>query len=303
MSHKPHKGAKPNWIIYKITNLFNGKIYVGKDKYNNPKYMGSGLVLKQAIKLYGIENFKKEVIQFCNSEDEYNKQEIFWIKELNSFCPNGYNINVGGKGGDTFTHNPDKEKKDKVIRMSSGANRGRKLSDERKLQMSLMRLGVPQKPCGKVKCPHCDYEGDIRNMVRWHFDNCKSLKGINTERCIHCKAIIKKCNHIIHGDNCVKNPNVDMDKYLEIKNNYKKYIAKERRYIPTESHRKNTSLSSKGRLVSENNKKESKARFIKMWEKIKKDNILYKCKHCGLETLSLGNYNRWHNDNCKNKRS
>jgi hypothetical protein len=28
----------------------------------------------------------------------------------------------------------------------------------------------------KVKCPHCDKEGSISNMKRWHFDNCKSIK-------------------------------------------------------------------------------------------------------------------------------
>jgi hypothetical protein len=29
-------------IIYKTTNLINGRFYVGSDKYNNPKYLGSG---------------------------------------------------------------------------------------------------------------------------------------------------------------------------------------------------------------------------------------------------------------------
>lgn len=31
----------------------------------------------------------------------------------------------------------------------------------------------------KVKCPHCDKQGDVSNMKRWHFNNCKliHLKG------------------------------------------------------------------------------------------------------------------------------
>jgi hypothetical protein len=49
-------------IIYCITNLINGKKYIGSDSNNNPKYMGGGTYLKKAIKKYGKENFKKEII-------------------------------------------------------------------------------------------------------------------------------------------------------------------------------------------------------------------------------------------------
>jgi hypothetical protein len=49
-------------IIYKTTNLINGKIYIGKDKHNNDNYIGSGKILKQAIAKYGRNNFVKEVM-------------------------------------------------------------------------------------------------------------------------------------------------------------------------------------------------------------------------------------------------
>ena len=45
-------------IIYKTTNLVNGKIYIGKDSKNNPNYLGSGNLLKKALIKYGKENFK-----------------------------------------------------------------------------------------------------------------------------------------------------------------------------------------------------------------------------------------------------
>ena len=50
--------------IYKITNLINGKIYIGQHSVSNIKYyyFGSGLILKQAIKKHGIENFEKKII-------------------------------------------------------------------------------------------------------------------------------------------------------------------------------------------------------------------------------------------------
>lgn len=97
-------------IIYRTRNLINDKIYIGKDKYNNPKYLGSGKLLHQAIKKYGIENFKKEIICEIDNLKELNELEIFWINEENSITPNGYNISLGGAGGDTLSNHPDKDK-------------------------------------------------------------------------------------------------------------------------------------------------------------------------------------------------
>lgn len=98
-------------IIYKTTNLINNKIYVGKDKHNNPKYLGSGLKIKLAIKKYGKDNFYKEILEYCTDEEELNEREIYWILKNNSIDRNlGYNITVGGEGGDTISNNPNKER-------------------------------------------------------------------------------------------------------------------------------------------------------------------------------------------------
>ena len=88
-------------IIYKTTNLVNGKIYIGQDRNNNPNYYGSGKLLKLAIRKYGKENFKKEILEECKSEEHLNEREIYWIDKCDSVNRGiGYNISDGSKEGD-----------------------------------------------------------------------------------------------------------------------------------------------------------------------------------------------------------
>ena len=49
--------------IYKITNLVTGDIYVGQHTTSNldDGYLGSGTIIRYAIKKYGADNFKKEI--------------------------------------------------------------------------------------------------------------------------------------------------------------------------------------------------------------------------------------------------
>jgi hypothetical protein len=97
-------------IIYKTTNLINGKSYIGKDTKNNENYLGSGLLLKSAIKKHGKENFIKEVLEVCDNHTELKQREKFWIEYYNAVDDSMYyNIRPGGDGGDVFTNNPNKE--------------------------------------------------------------------------------------------------------------------------------------------------------------------------------------------------
>ena len=92
------------YVIYKIINLVNNKIYIGKHKTKNldDGYMGSGTLLKKAIEKYGIENFKKEILFQCQSEEEMNILEKQLVNENFIKSNNNYNLTIGGKG--TWKH-------------------------------------------------------------------------------------------------------------------------------------------------------------------------------------------------------
>lgn len=89
-------------VIYKITNLVNGKIYIGQSKdykkrWNehkcraNNKYQTNQIITK-AINKYGFENFKFEILDSAKTPEELNNLECYYIQKLNSLTPNGYNI-------------------------------------------------------------------------------------------------------------------------------------------------------------------------------------------------------------------
>lgn len=135
-------------IIYKTINKINGKYYIGKDEKNNPNYLGSGLLLNRAIYKYGRKNFEKTVLEICETKEQLNEREIFWITEL-SATTFGYNIALGGSGGDTYTNNPNLSKiKEKFV----GSNNhfyGKKHSEKTKRKISESQKG--RKPWNEGK--------------------------------------------------------------------------------------------------------------------------------------------------------
>jgi group I intron endonuclease len=88
--------------IYKTTNLINGKIYIGKSELSifRKNYLGSGIILKRAIKKYSKKCFKKTILFKCSNKKELCEKEIYYIALYNSRDHNiGYNISEGGDGG------------------------------------------------------------------------------------------------------------------------------------------------------------------------------------------------------------
>lgn len=103
------------YCIYRITNLVNGKTYIGQHKYSNEakpmyKYWGSGKILKQAYKLYGKDHFKREVLYSrIISQETANSVEQFAINKERMLGKAEYNIAKGGDCG--YHHRPTDETK------------------------------------------------------------------------------------------------------------------------------------------------------------------------------------------------
>ena len=86
--------------FYKITNTINNHFYYGAHSTNNlnDHYFGSGIKLKEAIKKYGKENFKLEIIKFFKTREELSEYEFNIVNEDLIKSKECYNICPGGLG-------------------------------------------------------------------------------------------------------------------------------------------------------------------------------------------------------------
>lgn len=94
-----------------ITNLVNGKKYIGQTtKTCSERFKGhiiaafehnADFKLSRALRKYGIENFSVETLKECSSKNELNFFEKYFIQKYDTL-KNGYNMIIGGEGGDTY---------------------------------------------------------------------------------------------------------------------------------------------------------------------------------------------------------
>lgn len=114
--------------IYKITNLVNGKVYIGQSKNCKRRFKehisayssSYSSKIHNAIMKYGIHNFKFEILE--HNVENYNEREKWWIDYYKSNKREfGYNITEGGEdppvisGDDSYFAIYSEEQINKVI--------------------------------------------------------------------------------------------------------------------------------------------------------------------------------------------
>jgi group I intron endonuclease len=89
-------------IIYQLTNLLNGKSYIGQTTETPHKrfnrHCKSPYALGKAIRKYGRERFECKVLVIANDKAEANYYETGLIEKFNTFGSDGYNLTTGGEG-------------------------------------------------------------------------------------------------------------------------------------------------------------------------------------------------------------
>lgn len=137
--------------VYLVTNLINGKYYVGitsqgvEERFKGhlwDAHRGSKTIFHSALRKYGVENFKLEVLESDIPQELAEERERYYIKAYDSYYPSrkGYNMTEGGNGtiGYIFTE----EARQKI----SDAHRGRKFSAERNEHIRQIMTGREYKP-------------------------------------------------------------------------------------------------------------------------------------------------------------
>lgn len=120
----------PIYTIYKATNTFNKKSYIGIDSewpkrcrgHKSAAKRGSKFFFHNALRKYGFENFKWEILFQTEDYDHALKDvEPFYIKFFDTFGERGYNMTSGGEGIRNFSHTQETRKKISITKRKNPA--------------------------------------------------------------------------------------------------------------------------------------------------------------------------------------
>lgn len=212
--------------IYKTTNLVNNKIYIGQKKSNKfleESYLGSGTRLHSAIQHYGKDKFRVELIEWCNTKEELDEKEIFWIAYYNSRNTEiGYNIAIGGN---TRVWNKGKHLSEEHKRKISKSEKGKKHTDEAKDKMRKAKQNISYETREKMSIAkrgenHWNYGRQLSEETKEKIR--KSKENISAEYREKLSAAHKGKPSSIKGKIAITNGHII--KYI-FKNEFNNYIS------------------------------------------------------------------------------
>jgi group I intron endonuclease len=142
-------------VVYIIINLVNGKQYIGRDAHNKKSYFGGGTAIKEAIKKYGKENFRKDILEYCDNKDHLLEREHYWLNYYNAAKdPNFYNMtNKSEKGWEKGKERPERKGKrlsEETRKLISQNGKGKKKNSGEKTPVTKYRYEI-------IKISICEY--------------------------------------------------------------------------------------------------------------------------------------------------
>jgi group I intron endonuclease len=176
-------------VIYQTTNIINGKKYIGKDKNNNPNYIGSGIDLKIAIKEYGKHNFKKEILEYCLNTTHLIERETYWLNyydvENNSNFYNKTNKPFGNSGLSEETKQKIKDSTKKRIWNPEWG----KLSGQSRIGLKRnIKTGNKHGNYGKSKSNKHKQNLSLAKIGKKHSKEWNQAIKNNRQKCIEAKS-------------------------------------------------------------------------------------------------------------------
>ena len=150
--------------VYRLRSKISGKSYIGftqrgaekrwfEHQCEARKKRSRQQLLYSAIRKYGADGFEFEVLYEASLREEAAKKEAFFIRELGTLVPLGYNMTSGGESG--FKMSVEALEK---LRQST---LGHPVSEETKAKLRAAASRTLLKPNQKLR---------ILNLIRWGYD-------------------------------------------------------------------------------------------------------------------------------------
>jgi predicted GIY-YIG superfamily endonuclease len=142
-------------MIYRAVFKRDGRTYIGQTK-DFEKRIETHLQYREhrhsyftrQIRKYGVNAFAWDILRNCNSKEEANIWERHYIQKFNSFNKStGFNLTIGGGGGDTFSGLSKEQKrkwrmeKSRAMKGENNPFYGRHHSEETKRKLSAILKG------------------------------------------------------------------------------------------------------------------------------------------------------------------
>lgn len=268
-----------------------------------PSYLGSGTRIRIAIQKHGKENFKREILEFCE-KDVIDEREIFWIKELDAMNPEiGYNILPGGGSTLGFRHSEETIQNKFIGRTHSEEaraaiqkfNSGKTLTDDHK-----KKIGVGN--TGKVRSEEMREQLRVINTGRVDSEEIRKNKSLGQQNRAPATQATRDKIGIAHTGKVVSEETKAKQKASalkrekpgeETKAKLKEIVKNRPILICPWCHRESNNTGSMMQFHSDNCKQNPNY--------IPKQREEIVCPHCGKVGHNKSGMKRYHFENCKLK--